>query len=78
VEKEAANCGKLVGALLELGFRLTAEEQQEIRRGKDFIQLRNGPFDLDLIFAPDGIERFDDAWQRRVEKHGFPIAHIDD
>ena len=46
-------------------------EQEEIRRGKDFIQLRNGPFDLDLIFAPDGIERFDDAWKRRVEKHGF-------
>jgi len=56
------------------GNRLTAEEQQEIRRGKDFIQLRNGPFDLDLIFAPDGIERFDDAWKRRVEKHGLPIA----
>jgi len=32
---------------------------------------------LDLIFAPDGIERLDDAW-RRVEKHGFPIANIDD
>jgi len=78
VEKQAANCAKLVGALVELGFRLTAEEQQEIRRGKDFIQLRNGPFDLDLIFAPDGIERFDDAWQRRVEKHGFPVASIDD
>ena len=78
VEKQAANCGNLVGALVEIGFRLTEEEQQEIRRGKDFIQLRNGPFDLDLIFAPDGIERFDDAWQRRVEKHGFPIANIDD
>ena len=78
VEKQAANCVKLVGALVELGFRLTEEEQLEIRRGKDFIQLRNGPFDLDLVFAPDGIERFDDAWQRRVEKHGFPIANIDD
>jgi len=33
---------------------------------------------VDLIFAPDGIERFDDAWERRVEKHGFPIACIDD
>jgi hypothetical protein len=78
VEKQAANCGKLVDALVELGFRLTEEEQREVRRGKDFIQLRNGPFDLDLIFAPDGIERFDDAWQRRVEKHGFPVANIDD
>jgi hypothetical protein len=78
VEKEAANCAKLVGALLELGFQLTESEQQEVRTGKDVIQLRNGPFDLDLIFAPDGIEHFEDAWRRRVEMHGFPIASIDD
>jgi hypothetical protein len=38
----------------------------------------NGPFDLYRIFAPDGIERFDDACKRRVEKHGFPVANIDD
>lgn len=61
-----------------LHFRLTENEQLEIRRGKDFIQLRNGPFDLDLIFAPDGIERFEDAWQRHIEKHGLPIASLDD
>ncbi len=68
VDKHRENCEKLVGALLELGFRLTEKEQEEIRGGKDFIQLRNGPFDVDLIFAPDGIESFDDAWRRRVEK----------
>jgi hypothetical protein len=78
VDKHAGNCEKLVVSLLQLGFRLTENEQQEIRRGKDFIQLRNGPFDLDLIFAPDGIECFEDAWNRRVEKHGVPIANIDD
>lgn len=78
VDKHRENSEKLVGALLELGFRLTEKEQEEVRRGKDFVQLRNGPFDLDLIFAPDGIERFDDAWRRRVEKHGLPIANIDD
>jgi hypothetical protein len=33
---------------------------------------------MDLIFAPDGIDRFEDAWKRRTEKHGFPIANIDD
>ena len=44
----------------------------------DFIQLKNGPFDLDLIFAPDGIERFADAWQRRVMVEGFPVCHPDD
>ena len=47
-------------------------------RGKDFIQLKNGPFDLDLIFAPDGIETFAEAWQRHVEVEGFPVCHPDD
>lgn len=78
VEKETGNCERLVAALLELGFQLAEREKDEIQRGKDFIQLRNGPFDLDVIFAPDGIERFEDAWKRRVERHGLPIAGIDD
>ena len=42
------------------------------------MQLKNGPFDLDLIFAPDGIERFEDAWQRHKEVEGFHVCHIDD
>jgi hypothetical protein len=78
VDKERENCEKLVAALLQLGFRLTETEQQEIRKGKDFIQLRNGPFDVDLIFAPDGIESFYDAWKRRLDRYGFPVASLDD
>jgi hypothetical protein len=60
------------------GFELNETEDEEIRRGKDFIQLKNGPFDLDLIFAPDGIERFEDAWARRIIVEGFPVCHLDD
>jgi hypothetical protein len=78
VAKSAENGAKLVAALQDLGFALTEDEKAEIRRGKDFIQLKNGPFDLDLVFAPDGIERFDDAWARHVEVEGFPVCHIDD
>ena len=78
VDKPRENCRRLTVSLLELGFHLTEQEQEEIQRGKDFIQLRDGPFDLDLIFAPDGIETFDDAWARRIERHGFPIANLDD
>ena len=78
VEKNAANCESLVQALREAGFELTDDQAEEVRRGKDFIQLKNGPFDLDLIFAPDGIERFGDAWARRVEVQGFPVCNIDD
>jgi hypothetical protein len=44
----------------------------EIERGKVFVQLKNGPFDL--VFAPDGIERFEEAWNRRVEVEGFPVC----
>lgn len=78
VERSPENCRALVLALRELGFALTDEQAQDIRRGKDFVQLKNGPFDLDLVFAPDGIERFGDAWRRRVEVEGFPVCHIDD
>jgi hypothetical protein len=78
VEKTTDNGLALVDGLLELGFELTDSERAEVVRGKDFVQLKNGPFDLDLIFAPDGIERFDEAWERRVEVEGFPICHLDD
>jgi len=78
VEKTSQNGAALVPALRELGFALSEAQAAEIGRGKDFIQLKNGPFDLDLVFAPDGIERFGDAWRRRVEVEGFPVCHIDD
>src|SRR5579862_5878954 len=67
VEKTAENGHALAIALKELGFALTPEQEQDLVRGRDFVQLKNGPFDLDLIFAPDGIETFADAWAKHVE-----------
>src|SRR6266568_504595 len=78
VDRSLENGRALVEALRELDFDLTAEEAAEIVRGKDFIQLKNGPFDLDLVFAPDGIEQFEDAWKRHVDVQDFPVCHIDD
>jgi hypothetical protein len=78
LDRTPANCEALHSALLELGFALTGAEAAEVRRGKDFIQLKKGPFDLDLVFAPDGIEKFEDAWRRRIDVEGFPVCHIDD
>jgi hypothetical protein len=78
VRRSEENGKALTVALRELGFGLSETQSSELLRGKDFVQLKNGPFDLDLIFAPDGIERFEDAWQRRVEIEGFPVCHIDD
>jgi hypothetical protein len=76
--RSVENGQAIVEALRELGFPLSSEQIAEVERGKDFIQLRTGPFDLDLIFAPDGIERFEDAWRRHLEVEGFPVCHIDD
>jgi len=78
VQRSRENGRALVAALRELGFDLTDNQAAEIEQGKDFVQLKNGPFDLDLIFAPDGIERFEEAWERRLEVEGFPVCHIDD
>jgi hypothetical protein len=78
VDRSVENCRALVLALREVGFDLTEEQVAEIERGKDFVQLKNGPFDLDLVFAPDGIERFEDAWHRHVEVEGFCVCHLDD
>lgn len=78
VWRDPANGRALAAALRELSFALTETQAAEIERGKDFIQLKNGPFDVDLVFAPDGIERFEDAWRRHVEVEGFPVCHPDD
>ena len=78
VQRSEPNGQALVAALREIGFDLSTLQEGEIVRGKDFVQLKNGPFDLDLVFAPDGIERFEDAWARHVEIDQFPVCHIDD
>src|SRR5258706_1066115 len=78
LQKSPENGRAIVAALRELGFGLTEADAADITRGRDFVQLRNGPFDLDLVFAPDGIERFEDAWSRHVDVEGFPVCHLDD
>jgi hypothetical protein len=78
VAKTQENGLAIVAALRELGFDLTENHIHDLIRGRDFVELKNGPFDLDLVFAPDGIERFEDAWSRHVEIDGFPVCSIDD
>lgn len=77
-DKSSDNGFRLIAALEEMGFALSKDRKSEIVRGKDFVQLKDGPFDLDLIFAPDGIETFSDAWARHVVVDGMPVCHPDD
>ena len=77
--KDPENCRRIVSALKELEFGIDRYLEGELLAGKDFVQLRNGPFDLDLIFAPDGIETFAEAKARCVMVEGkFPVASLDD
>jgi hypothetical protein len=76
--KSEENGQRMVKALLTLGFTLDDNTQAEIIRGKDFVQLKDGPFDLDLIFAPDGIESFAEAKARAVQEDIFPVANLRD
>ncbi len=78
VEKTPENGRRTAAALSELGFPLRPEHRRDIERGKDFVQLRYGPFDLDLVFAPDGIETFEEADKRALTIEGMRVCHIDD
>ena len=49
--KETEKCLHLVEAIRQLGFDLSEIQDEEALQGKDFVQLKNGPFDLDLVFA---------------------------
>ncbi len=77
-KKDSENGERIVQALRELDFEITDEISTNIINGVDFVQLKNGPFDLDLVFAPDGIESYDEAKKRMVMLDGFPIANIRD
>jgi hypothetical protein len=77
-QKDPENGLRLVAALREIGFNLSPEREADIKRGKHFVELKDGPFDVDLVFAPDGIDTFEEAWARRVEVDGFDVGSIDD
>ena len=77
--KDRRNGQRLVSALKDLGFNLNDELENAIIAGKDFIQIRGGPFPIDIVFAPDGIKSFEDARKRsELIDEIFFCASIDD
>ena len=78
LEKSPENGRAAVAGLLDLGFPLTPAHQEEIERGKDFVQIRYGAFDVDLVFAPDGIDSFEEAEKRALTIEGIRVCHLDD
>ena len=76
--KDNENGRRIVSALREMGFEVDSVLEADIVRGKDFVQIKEGPFDIDLVFAPDGIESYEDAKTRIDTSSGFPVANIRD
>jgi hypothetical protein len=76
--RDPENGARIVAALKDLGFAVDAKLEQEIIQGKDFVQIKSGPFDIDLVFAPDGIESYDEAKLRMDISSGFPVLNIRD
>jgi hypothetical protein len=76
--KSPDNGRRIVAALGEIGFALSDADKSDVVNGKDFIQLSAGPFDVDLVFAPDGIESFDAAARNAVRIENFTVMSIAD
>jgi hypothetical protein len=76
--KDRENGERIIAALKDLGFTLDDDLREEIVLGKDFVQIKSGPFDIDLVFAPDGIESYEKAKSRMDTSSGFPVLNIRD
>lgn len=72
------NGRRIAAALKNLDFEISRELEKEIVAGKDFVQIKTGPFDVDLVFAPDGIENFSEAQARGVTVGIFHVANLKD
>ena len=76
--KDPENGARIIRALKDLSFMLDSALEDEIVRGKDFVQIKSGPFDIDLVFAPDGIDSYEEAKSRMDISSGFPVLSIRD
>lgn len=76
--KDPDNGRRIINALHRLGFKLDRQTRNAILRGKDFVQIKSGPFDINLVFAPDGREDYEKVKARCVWVQDFPVARIED
>ena len=78
VPRNLENSRRIVRALRKVDFDIVPTVEQAILRGDDFVQIKGGPFDIDIIFAPDGISSFADAKSRSITLSEFKLANLRD
>jgi len=76
--RSSENGTRIVAALRRIGFEIHATLEREIVAGKDFVQIKTGPFDVDLVFAPNGINSFEEAKARGLTEGIFRVANLRD
>lgn len=72
------NAERVLRALRRIGFTIDAATTMSILTGSEIVLLKGGPFALDIVHAPDGIDSFEAAKARRVMQQGFSVASLDD
>jgi hypothetical protein len=77
-DRSADNGRRIVAALRKVGFDIGPELECDVVAGKDFVQIKTGPFDVDLVFAPDGISSFAEAEKRGLKEGVFRVANLRD
>jgi len=77
-ERSEQNGKRIVAAPRKIRFEIGPDLEREIVNGKDFVQIKTGPFDVDLVFAPDGISSFADAKTRGLNEGIFRVANLRD
>ena len=78
VDRSPENAERVVTALRAAGFPIEESLAREIRSRKDFVQIKTGPFDVDVVFAPDGTDSFAAAKARSHTLDIFKIANLRD
>ena len=76
--RSVENGRRIAAALRDIGFEIPPGLEAEIVAGKDFVQIKTGPFDVDLVFAPDGIASFEEAQSRGLREGIFRVASLRD
>jgi hypothetical protein len=76
--KDRDNGARVIRALESLGFQISTDIRTKMLHHADFVRLKDGPFDLDLIYSPDGIASYEKAKERCIVQDQFPVANLRD
>lgn len=66
----------ILKSLKALGFKLSLKDVEDLKNGKDFIQF-DKPYELDIMFSPDGFENYAQAKRYKIMAGEFPLMNLD-